>query len=439
MAFVTTAEVCDANQDLIRSGELRALRPIFQIYGRRQIFSGPVVTVKVFEDNGLIRQFLEEKGINNIIILHPLYRESELIEENVLGVRNAAQRKLLDELGIVAEDVPLNEFTPLGRMLYKAPSDGKWGEHELDYLLFIVRDVKLQPNPDEVADIKYVSREELKELVKKADAGDDDEAVKLSPWFRLVVDNFLMKCFTTTFDLIYTKTPSLVSDTVLFLKLPTFLSEIVNIVKSSVSASEFGLIQLRVLYSYDQLLRFVLIDSLSKSQPLEKRKKMAFVTTAEVCDANQDLIRSGELRALQPVFQIYGRRQIFSGPVVTVKVFEDNGLIRQFLEEKGNGRVLVVDGGGSQRCAILGGNPVVQAQNNGWAGIIVNGCIRDVDEINGCDIGVRALASHPIKASKKGLGEQRVPVNIAGTRICDGEWVYADTDGVLVSQTELSV
>ncbi|CAF2119894.1 unnamed protein product [Brassica rapa] len=129
----------------------------------------------------------------NTCCSHPLYRESELIEENVLGVRNAAQRKLLDELGIVAEDVPVNEFTPLGRMLYKAPSDGKWGEHELDYLLFIVRDVKVQPNPDEVADIKYVSREELMELVKKADAGDDDEAVKLSPWFRLVVDNFLMK------------------------------------------------------------------------------------------------------------------------------------------------------------------------------------------------------------------------------------------------------
>ncbi|CAH8336113.1 unnamed protein product [Eruca vesicaria subsp. sativa] len=72
-------------------------------------------------------------------------------------------------------------------------------------------------------------------------------------------------------------------------------------------------------------------------------------------------------------------------------------------------------------CAILGGNPVVQSQNNGWAGIIVNGCIKDVDEINGCHIGVRALASHPIKASKKGLGEQRVPVNIAGTRICDEE------------------
>ncbi|MCL7039579.1 hypothetical protein MKW94_028588 [Papaver nudicaule] len=125
----------------------------------------------------------------NACCSHPLYRESELIEENYLGVRNAAQRKLLDELGIPAEDVPVDEFTPLGRILYKAPSDGKWGEHELDYLLFIVRDVKMHPNPDEVADVKYVNREELKDLVKKADAGE----VKLSPWFRLVVDNFLFK------------------------------------------------------------------------------------------------------------------------------------------------------------------------------------------------------------------------------------------------------
>jgi len=165
---------------------------------------------------------------------------------------------------------------------------------------------------------------------------------------------------------------------------------------------------------------------------------MALVTTAELCDANTTLIESGELRALHPVFQIYGRRTIFSGPVVTLKLFEDNGLIREFLEQKGNGRVLIVDGGGSMRCAILGGNPVQQAQNNGWAGIVVNGCIRDVDEINGCDIGVRALGSHPMKAKKKGDGEKNVPVNIGGTRICDGEWLYADTDGILVSRTELS-
>nr|AHA15362.1 isopentenyl diphosphate isomerase type 1 [Taraxacum kok-saghyz] len=127
----------------------------------------------------------------NTCCSHPLYRESELIAENTLGVRNAAQRKLLDELGIPAEHVPVDEFTPLGRMLYKAPSDGKWGEHELDYLLFMVRDVAVNPNPDEVAGIKYVNQEELKELLRKADAGE--EGLKLSPWFRLVVDNFLFK------------------------------------------------------------------------------------------------------------------------------------------------------------------------------------------------------------------------------------------------------
>jgi isopentenyl-diphosphate delta-isomerase len=126
----------------------------------------------------------------NTCCSHPLYRESELIEENSEGVRNAAQRKLFDELGIQAEELPVDQFIPLGKMLYKAPSDGKWGEHELDYLLFMVRDVKLNPNPEEVSDVKYVNREELKQLLRKADAGEG--GIKLSPWFRLVVDNFLM-------------------------------------------------------------------------------------------------------------------------------------------------------------------------------------------------------------------------------------------------------
>ncbi|XP_024379386.1 isopentenyl-diphosphate Delta-isomerase I [Physcomitrium patens] len=125
----------------------------------------------------------------NTCCSHPLYRESELIEDKYLGVRNAAQRKLYDELGIVAEDVPVDDFTALGRIHYKAASDGKWGEHEVDYLLFLVRDVKVEPNPEEVADVQYVNREQLKELVRKADAGED--GVNLSPWFRLVVNNYL--------------------------------------------------------------------------------------------------------------------------------------------------------------------------------------------------------------------------------------------------------
>ncbi|KAF0898249.1 hypothetical protein E2562_005839 [Oryza meyeriana var. granulata] len=147
------------------------------------------------------------------------------------------------------------------------------------------------------------------------------------------------------------------------------------------------------------------------------------LATAEVCDANSHSIINGELRALQPIFKIYGRRHVFAGPIATVKVFEDNVLVRELIQEKGHGRVLVVDGGGSMQCAMLGGNLAQLAQNNGWVGIVVNGCIREVDEINGCEIGVRALNSQPMKTNKKGNGEKHVTVTNAGTRICEGEWL----------------
>ncbi len=166
---------------------------------------------------------------------------------------------------------------------------------------------------------------------------------------------------------------------------------------------------------------------------------MASIATAEACDSNATLLASGDLRVLQPIFQIYGQCRAFSGPIVTLKVFEDNVLVREFLETRGEGRVLVIDGGGSMRCALVGGNLGQLAQNMGWAGIVVNGCIRDVDEINGCDIGVRALASHPQKSSKKGVGERHGPIHVGGTLIRDGEWLYADSDGILVSKNELSV
>uniref|UniRef100_A0A7N1A8M3 4-hydroxy-4-methyl-2-oxoglutarate aldolase n=1 Tax=Kalanchoe fedtschenkoi TaxID=63787 RepID=A0A7N1A8M3_KALFE len=165
---------------------------------------------------------------------------------------------------------------------------------------------------------------------------------------------------------------------------------------------------------------------------------MALLATADACDSNAGLLATGELRALQPMFQAYGQARVFSGPVVTLKLFEDNVLVRELLETKGEGRVLVIDGGGSTRCALVGGNLAVLAQNNGWSGIVVNGCIRDVDEINSCDIGVRALASHPRKSNKKGHGEKFVPVHIGGAMIHDGEWLYADSDGILVSKSELS-
>ncbi|KAH0721859.1 hypothetical protein KY289_004903 [Solanum tuberosum] len=166
---------------------------------------------------------------------------------------------------------------------------------------------------------------------------------------------------------------------------------------------------------------------------------MASLATAEVCDVNAGDLSNGDLRVLPPVFKIYGQCRAFSGPITTLKVFEDNVLVRELLETRGEGRVLVIDGGGSMRCALVGGNLGQLAQNMGWAGIVVNGCIRDVDEINGCDIGVRALASHPQKSNKKGQGEKHVPIYIGGMMIREGEWLYADSDGILVSKTELSI
>ncbi|CAI7783847.1 unnamed protein product [Closterium sp. NIES-54] len=125
----------------------------------------------------------------NTCCSHPLYRPEEMEEANAQGVRVAARRKLEDELGIDPDTVDVTAFTCLGRMHYKAPSDGKWGEHEIDYLLVLKADLKATPNPNEVAAVRFVDREELKELVRKADIEED--GVVLSPWFRLVVDRFL--------------------------------------------------------------------------------------------------------------------------------------------------------------------------------------------------------------------------------------------------------
>ncbi len=163
---------------------------------------------------------------------------------------------------------------------------------------------------------------------------------------------------------------------------------------------------------------------------------MAF-TTCDICDANEDKLADGTLTVLAPVFQQFGKRSKFFGPAVTLKVFEDNVLVRSALETAGHGRVLVVDGGGSMRCALVGGLLGELAEKNAWAGVIVNGCVRDVDEINACDIGVRALACHPRKSCKKGQGDSNVRVVFAGGAINPGDWIYADADGILVSTQKL--
>ena len=153
---------------------------------------------------------------------------------------------------------------------------------------------------------------------------------------------------------------------------------------------------------------------------------MTFATT-DLCDAHP------EAQVCDPVFMAFGGRMAFSGPLTTVKVFEYNTLIKQAVEGPGNGRVLVVDGGGSTRCGLVGGNLAVSAATNGWAGIVVHGCIRDADELAEQPIGVRALAAYPRK-SERGLhsGQAGRTIVFAGVTFREGEWLCADSDGIVV-------
>ena len=160
--------------------------------------------------------------------------------------------------------------------------------------------------------------------------------------------------------------------------------------------------------------------------------------TCDLCDANEEKLADGSLVILPPIFQKFGKHIRFAGPARTLKVFEDNVLVRATLETPGEGSVLVVDGGGSLRCALVGGNLGVLAQNNGWAGIIVYGCVRDSEELNQCNIGIRALATHPRRSIRKGVGEKDLAVDIAGVMVRPGNWVYVDADGVLISHLPLS-
>ena len=161
------------------------------------------------------------------------------------------------------------------------------------------------------------------------------------------------------------------------------------------------------------------------------------IPTADLCDANEASLADGSLRVVPPVFIDYSAVEAFSGPVATVRCFEDNGLVRAALEEAGKGRVLVVDGGGSTRCALVGGNLGQLAQDNGWAGVIVHGCVRDTPELRQCKAGIRALASNPMRGAKRGGGEREVPVEIAGVRVAPGHWCYADADGILIADRAL--
>jgi regulator of ribonuclease activity A len=159
--------------------------------------------------------------------------------------------------------------------------------------------------------------------------------------------------------------------------------------------------------------------------------------TTDLCDAHEPMLADGSLRVLAPTFHRYGKHTSFSGRAKTLKVFEDNSLVRAAVESAGNGQVLVVDGGGSLRCALLGGNLGVLAEKNGWAGVVLNAPIRDADEIDACAIGVRALGTCPVKSKKGGAGTFDVPLAFGGVTIKPGDWCYADRDGVLFSDVEL--
>jgi regulator of ribonuclease activity A len=154
--------------------------------------------------------------------------------------------------------------------------------------------------------------------------------------------------------------------------------------------------------------------------------------TTDLCDEFGDGVR-----VAQPLFRDYGGASSFRGPVSTVRVFEDNVLVRGALEEDGRGRVLVVDGGGSTRCALVGDQLAALAHENGWAGIVVNGCIRDSAEISSIPVGVKALNTLPRRSAKEGTGERDVPVGFAGVELFPGEYLYADEDGIVVADRDL--
>ena len=158
---------------------------------------------------------------------------------------------------------------------------------------------------------------------------------------------------------------------------------------------------------------------------------MPFATT-DLSDAHP------EAQVCEPEFGDFGGNLAFHGAIKTLKVFEDNALVRATLETPGEGRVLVVDGGGSRRCALVGGNLGALGVKNGWAGIVVNGCIRDSEEIAAQDIGVKALGLHPRK-SEKGLHSAHADkvVTFAGVTFKPGAWLYADADGIVVSDQPL--
>lgn len=156
------------------------------------------------------------------------------------------------------------------------------------------------------------------------------------------------------------------------------------------------------------------------------------ISTADLYDAHEESVQVTE-----PLYRDFGGITAFQGKAATVKVFEDNSLVRKALEEPGNGRILVVDGGGSLHCALLGDQLAKLAVDNGWVGVVVHGCVRDSRALAGMALGVKALATNPRKSVKRGQGERGVLISFAGVSVHDGDWLCADEDGIIISSTPL--
>ncbi len=154
--------------------------------------------------------------------------------------------------------------------------------------------------------------------------------------------------------------------------------------------------------------------------------------TADLSDRHETGVQ-----VAHPIFRDFGGSVRFSGQIDTVKCFEDNSRVKEALSEGGNGKVLVVDAGGSLRCAMLGDRLAGEAVNKGWEGVLVFGCVRDTAEIAGMRIGVRALATHPRRSVRRGEGTRALPVHFAGVTFEPGHYVYCDEDGVVVSSVKL--
>jgi len=156
------------------------------------------------------------------------------------------------------------------------------------------------------------------------------------------------------------------------------------------------------------------------------------VVTADLCDEF-----GAEVRVAEPVFRDWGGTSAFAGPIETVRVFEDNALVHQVLETHGRGRVLVVDGGGSLRTALVGGKLAALAHRNEWTGLLIHGCVRDSEELRTVPVGLKALATVPRRSAKRGEGEQGVAVTFAGLTFTRGCHLYADRDGVIIANRDL--